>query len=188
MITSQKRHLYIAGFMGTGKSTIGPLVAGRLGHAFHDLDSIVESLAGRSTSEIFRIEGEPRFREYEVQALESIVEQPPSVIALGGGAPTIPRVAELVCDTGWAVLLTADHETIFKRLGGDTSRPLLKGKSDEPMSLAEFKAKVETLMPPRRDAYADIADWIVDTSQRTSELTVERIIKLVATTIRTDRS
>ena len=85
--------LALAGFMGTGKSTIGPLVADRLGRAFVDLDQLVEQREGRSVAELFDRAGEQGFRLAEQRALAATLSGPPSVLALGGGTVHQPACA-----------------------------------------------------------------------------------------------
>ncbi|MEW5873559.1 MAG: shikimate kinase [Candidatus Zixiibacteriota bacterium] len=168
MIVTARRHLYLAGFMGTGKTATGLHVADALRRPFYDLDTVVEQITGRRIPEVFAIDGEAAFRQRECRALRSIVGASSSVIALGGGAPTIGAIRALVRESGRAVLLTADLPSMWSRLRGDESRPLLEGEDgDRPASLSEFTARVQPILKAREDAYRAIADWTLDTSALT---------------------
>ena len=93
------RHLFLLGFMGTGKCTLGPQLAERRGCPFVDLDARIADEAGKSIPDIFRYEGEDGFRERERQALAGLADAAPSVVACGGGIVTRPEAVELRSDT-----------------------------------------------------------------------------------------
>jgi len=168
MIVNARRHLYLAGSMGTGKTATGFQVAAALRWPFYDLDTVVQQIAGRRIPDIFAIDGEAAFRQHECRALRSIVGASSSVIALGGGAPATAAIRALVRESGRTVLLTADLQAMWSRLEGDDSRPLLEGDDgNRPASLAELTARVKPILMAREDAYRAIADWTLDTSELT---------------------
>ncbi|MEZ4471009.1 MAG: shikimate kinase [bacterium] len=146
------RHLLISGPMGTGKSTVGRLVADRLSLPFLDLDALVETDAGMSVARIFSAEGEDAFRQREHRALAEALSGPPSVIALGGGTVVDASNRHAARLHGRLVTLTASMETLHHRLAGDDTRPLLAGGVE---ALAD-------LVATRAVAYAD-ADVVVAT-------------------------
>ncbi|MEW5701963.1 MAG: shikimate kinase [Candidatus Zixiibacteriota bacterium] len=185
-MAAARRHLFLAGFMGTGKSAVGHQLAARLHRPFVDLDGVVESLCRRTIPEVFRVEGEAAFRNHEARALRLVLGSPPSIIALGGGAPTVPVILAMARQTGRTVLLTADWAAIWDRVRDDLpSRPLLAGTTvasgilghDDPARREQFVRHAESLLQSRRDAYDRIADLVVDTSRLTIPLVVERIME-----------
>jgi shikimate kinase len=182
-MTGSKRHLYLIGFMGTGKSAIGTLVAERLGRPFHDLDEIVVKMRECTISEIFANEGEAAFRKYEIAALQTVITAPSAVIALGGGAPAVPAIAKQVSITGHVVLLTADWPSTWERVKGDASRPLLAdvvhGHSDETTAFKRFLERAEAILQPRVAQYNALADCTVDTSALTIDAVAERVLTFV---------
>jgi shikimate dehydrogenase len=184
MICHRSQHLYLAGFMGTGKSAAGRLVARRLDLPFIDLDAVIAARTSRTITAIFAEEGEPVFRQYEAEALESVVKSVPSVIALGGGAPTVAAVREIVKETGIAFLLTADWQTIWNRIRGDTSRPLLARVLDEDDAdtgdpFERFVARATPILEARVIDYDTLADYTIDTSALSPDDVAERILAIV---------
>ena len=174
------RHIFLIGFMGTGKSTIGPLLAERLKIPFTDLDDQIVSAQGSTIADIFSDEGEEVFRQYELSALRGLLKSPATVIALGGGAVTVDGVLQLLRTTGRTVLLTADWDTLWERLQSDTQRPLLNprrnDRSSSPISDKDALIRhAEPILRSRRDAYHEAADLIVDTSGISTPEIVDRI-------------
>lgn len=118
----------LTGYMGSGKSTVGALVADALGCPFIDLDEVIVKKAGRSIPEIFAADGERGFRRLEKQALEKTVAkyaENTAVLSLGGGTVTIPGAVQLLRDSTLCIYLEASTETLQRRLQGQTyGRPL----------------------------------------------------------------
>jgi len=142
------RHIALVGFMAAGKSTFGAQAADRTGFAFHDLDESMESAVGDIGS-FFREHGEPAFRELEEsETLWSLVESPPSVIALGGGAVTSKAVREGLRIRAITVWIDVDVDTCWERARG----------SDRP--LAQDEAEFRRLYEERRPLYATVADAV----------------------------
>jgi shikimate kinase len=112
--------------MGSGKTTVGRLVAGIEGAPFRDLDAMIENQVGMPVSEIFRVHGEPYFRERETELLPSALS-PGAVASLGGGAVIADANWELVRAMATTVFLSAPFEVLWERLGEGAGRPLLKG-------------------------------------------------------------
>ena len=117
--------IYLVGFMGAGKSTVGRELSLKLRCPFVDLDSEIEKAEGMPVREIFERFGEPRFRQIESEHLRRISAAPTSVIALGGGAYVDPENRTIVDDTGVAVWLDASFSAIRERVRPDGVRPLL---------------------------------------------------------------
>jgi shikimate kinase len=154
----QTRAVVLTGFMGTGKSTVGRLLAKRLGFGFLDLDELIEKEAGMPIKEIFSSHGEARFREFEAQAIERLASGELGaalVISTGGGAVVRERNRSLLRGFGVLVCLKASPEEILKRVGNRPERPLLFGPDRE--------EKLHSLLSERHLAYMD-CDLEVDTT------------------------
>ena len=139
--------VFLVGFMGSGKTTVGRLLAERLGWTFADLDDDIESAAGMAIAEIFDGQGEPRFRDIEHEALCARVRAADGgerlVVALGGGAFVPERNVELLRGCGVTVWLDAPIEVLRSRVEHETHRPL-----------ARDETKFRELYEKRRAAYA----------------------------------
>jgi shikimate kinase len=124
-------NLYLVGFAGTGKTTVGRMVARQCGRRFLDSDHEIERAAGRPVSEIFAAEGEPAFRALERQFIESGHPASGCVVACGGGLIIPDGMLELVQSRGVVVCLHAPVETILERTGRATHRPLFPAEDRE---------------------------------------------------------
>jgi shikimate kinase len=153
--TSERPVLVLVGPPGAGKSTIGRLVAQRLGVRFSDTDDMVEASAGRSVSDIFVVDGEPAFRELERAAVLEALQRS-GVVALGGGAVMDPRTESDLA--GYPVVfLDVRIADAAGRVGFSASRPLLA---------VNPRAKWTMLMTERRPVYTRVARARVDTAGR----------------------
>lgn len=157
-----RKHVWFTGFMATGKSRIGALVAERLGVPFEDIDHWIEARHRKSVSEIFAEQGEAAFREIEIEALRHLSAEPPRVIALGGGSLLHPDSLPLVRATGTLVGLWAKPETISHRVGKKETRPLLAGL--DPHTRLE---KIRAMMASRAHLYSQ-ADFHLESSDEVS--------------------
>ena len=157
----------LTGFMGSGKTTVGKVLADFLGCPFMDLDDLVVKKAGKSIPDIFTQDGEPAFRELEAQVLRKTVEkyaESTAVLALGGGAVLAPASAALLRDKTVCIYLRATLETLLARLEGETAgRPLADA------SLAERLASREPI-------YEKTAHVIVDTDGLSPDEVADEII------------
>ena len=144
--------------MGTGKSTVGRLVAERCGRPHVDLDARIEQSTGQSISELFATQGEERFRALEREALLGVLEVgEPVVVSLGGGA-LLGRATRLAAlDRAVVVTLEASLEEVMRRAGGSNARPLLR--VDDP------RARIEQLLSDRRLAYAECHEKVQTTGR-----------------------
>lgn len=124
-IMKQTKPIFLCGLMGSGKSTVGRILASKIGVPFVDLDKEIERKAGKTVSEIFAMEGEARFRELERLVLMDCIENDTGVFALGGGALQSREITEQVADAGTLVYLETSVDVLAERLLGDDSRPLL---------------------------------------------------------------
>jgi shikimate kinase len=144
-----QKHIFLIGFMGSGKSTVGALLAEHLNLSFLDTDKEIEKKAGKSINEIFSQEGEVAFREMEMEFLNELKSQSPAVVAVGGGLPGIENALPLMHEMGIVIYLNTSLLTLLKRLREEKDkRPLLKDLSD-----AEFHPFVEDLLSQRVHFY-----------------------------------
>src|SRR5438046_168741 len=144
--------------MGTGKSTVGRLLAARLDRPFVDLDDRIVADAGATIPEIFAGEGEAGFRKREAAMIARVAGEGPLVVAIGGGAPAHGDNMDRLLAAGGVVCLTASIDEILARVGDGESRPLLAGKTDR-------RGIVERLLHARAASYAR-AHYVLDTTSR----------------------
>lgn len=165
---TQPKNIILTGFMGTGKSTIGSLLAQRLDRRFVDMDVELEALFGKPISRVFAEEGEAVFRTAECKLCADLSQQSGLVISTGGGALVNAQNREALSATGILLCLTASADEILRRVAHYEDRPLLAGNFDEK------KQKVQNLLRQRRPAYAAILHQI-DTTQRTPDEIIAQI-------------
>ena len=137
-------NLYLVGFMGTGKSTVGRQVARQMGFEFLDSDHEIERLQGKPVSQIFAAEGEARFRTLEREFIEHGHPEKKCVVSCGGGLVVPPGMLELLRRRGVVICMHAPIETILKRTLHATHRPLLQVEDPE-RRLRELYAQREEL-------------------------------------------
>jgi len=165
-----RRRLYLVGFMGCGKTTVGRLLAQRLGWRFFDLDEELERRQGRTIAQIFAEQGEPYFREVERGLLDETLtgSEEPTVVALGGGtfaqADNFDRIR---ADGGVSVWLDCPVEELRRRCRGLPHRPLFRDATS-------FRQLYEQRLP-----YYQKADFCVDADQRDPAAVVEEILRCV---------
>lgn len=159
ILNVHKHNIILVGMMGTGKSTVGKVLAKQAGLRLVDLDQAIVEETGITISEIFEQRGEAYFRDLESNLLKKLLAENGIVLATGGGAVLRDRNRQMMLERGWVVALTADEETIVARVGHDPNRPLLTG---------DVRSKVATLLEARKHAY-DFADCKIDTSGKTPE-------------------
>jgi shikimate kinase len=157
-----RNNIYLTGFMGCGKTTVGPLVAEYMKRRFIDTDTLVEQATGLSVAAMFEAHGEAAFRKAEHQIITQISQQSDFVVALGGGALTVAQTAETVLDSGYLVYLRTGVETLIERLN-TAQRPLLKDYKG-----AALVARVQELLLVREPAYK-LAPLFVDTDGRSPD-------------------
>jgi shikimate kinase len=162
--------LYLVGFMGAGKTTVGYSLADELGWCFVDIDRDIEAQEGKPIAQIFSERGEAYFRELESRMIRhriALIEAgDPCVMALGGGAFVQPQNWELIQNNGVTVWLDCELETICKRLGEDTTRPL-----------AHDREALPKLFEHRRSLYAR-ADFRIEVDAGDVNQIVRKILAL----------
>ncbi|MCK5843066.1 MAG: shikimate kinase [Victivallales bacterium] len=166
----KNKNIILVGFMGTGKTVTGRVLAEQTGLKLVDMDSIIEERAGRTISTIFATDGEAAFRAMERELVQKLAQREGLIISTGGG---IVLNSENIADfkkTSLVVCLKASPETIFQRLEKDASRPLLAGNK---------KAQIQSILKTRQPLYDAIAHR-VDTDGLTADETAKLILDLYA--------
>lgn len=160
---SSALNVVLIGFMGCGKSVIGPRLATLLGFDFLDTDQLIVEAAGKSIPDIFAAEGEAGFRAHETAALQSLLArgQLRSVISTGGGIVTQPTNEAALRALGCLLWLTSSDETLWQRVRRNRERPLLH--TDDP------RQTFDELLTRRRPLYQALADLTIDTTGLTVE-------------------
>jgi len=148
-------NIYIVGFMGTGKTAVGRLLAGQLKRDFFDLDDLIVEREKKQIPDIFKEKGEPYFRGVESAVLLEISLKENQVVSCGGGAVIDPQNIEIMKRSGTIVCLTATAEVILERTGKSSHRPLL--------NVPDPRSQIENLLARRRECYSR-ADITIDTS------------------------
>jgi shikimate kinase len=164
------RGAVLVGFMGAGKSSVGKELAGRLGAEFVDVDDRIEAAAGRTVRDIFSSEGEGTFREMERDAIREAVSVPGRILATGGGAFADAGNRRLLKAYAPVFYLRISPDTVFERLAGDPTRPLLAGAADA--------GAVREILKSREPAYAE-ADFTVVAERRTVAQVADAVMKLL---------
>ena len=163
--------IFLIGFMGTGKSTVGRLLAADIGFAFTDLDDVITRAAGHSVAQIFASEGEAGFRAREEQAVHAAAAMRRTVIATGGGAACREANLAAMLAAGRVVALSATPAEVIRRTGTGPGRPLLHGKAD-PEGVAA------ALLAEREPFYARAHQRVDTVGKAPAEVTREIIVLL----------
>jgi shikimate kinase len=153
----QIHNIALIGFMGTGKSSVGQIVAAHLHFDFLDTDHVIEQRAGKSINDIFAQDGEPAFREWERRIVEELAAMRKTVISTGGGLPVKEANLASLKTHSLVVCLWTSPETIWERVGRQTHRPLLHDPDPQ--------GKIRSLLAAREPFYRQ-ADVLVSTEQR----------------------
>jgi shikimate kinase len=155
------KHIFLTGFMGSGKSTIGKKLATRLGAKFIDTDEIIELSQKMEIKNIFKVEGESHFRKYEEVVLERIIDtEKNAVISLGGGTLLSDVNLKKVRDAGILIYIKSNPSEIWKRIKHSTRRPLLR-KDGENWTRQMYLNRITELMAEREAGYEQ-AQFILD--------------------------
>jgi shikimate kinase len=159
--------IVLIGFMGAGKTTVGRLIAQRLGLPFADSDQVIERRAGRTVAELFAADGEVAFRELEKGVVLELLAGPDAVLALGGGAVQDPVTRSAVA-ARTAIHLKVGEQQVRARIGSDPRRPLLAGSD------------LALLLRQRLPHYEEAARLRVATDGRPAATVAEEIIAALA--------
>ncbi|PKM83637.1 MAG: shikimate kinase [Firmicutes bacterium HGW-Firmicutes-13] len=164
------QNIILTGFMGTGKTKVGFILAKRLKTVFLDLDSLIEETEGKTIPEIFSEKGEEYFRQAETETIIKALREEGKVISTGGGALIKEENRKLLMEGGILIRLSASPEEIYKRVGTREGRPLLKG--DDPLKV------IRELLAKRRRFYEEVPFTIL-TDGRSPDEVADEIISLL---------
>ena len=171
--------VYLTGFMASGKSTVGPKAAARLGQPFLDLDRLITAHDGRSIPTIFAEDGEEHFRALEADLLRRTAETDDLVVALGGGALVDDENRAFAEEHGRVIYLEVPVDTLLERVADDgTRRPLLEDDTGTRLSRTDQRTQIEEMLDARRPTY-ERAHHTID-ADRPVEAVVERIVEVVS--------
>ncbi len=163
---TQRTNVALIGFMGAGKSSIGKALARKMEKPFTDLDTLVETRAGKSVARIFKEDGEPVFRDLEKTATADIAGKSGQVIACGGGVLLDPSNISALKKSSVLVYLRASNSAILKRVSSSPIRPLLADGKD-----------IATLITARKPFYEQSADITIDTTRLSIECAADSILE-----------
>ena len=167
----RKNHIFLIGFMGSGKSTVAKYLSSAYQMKQIEMDEQIEKNEGRSISSIFEKEGEEYFRTLETELLKSLDPRETFVVSCGGGAAVKEENVREMKEKGRIILLSAQPETVYVRVKNSHNRPLLEGN----MNVSYIKE----LMDKRQKLYERAADFQVKTDGRTAKDIGEEIIKQI---------
>ncbi|MFZ0664770.1 MAG: shikimate kinase [Acidimicrobiales bacterium] len=168
----------LVGMMGSGKTTVGKLLAQRLGGQFADSDEEIESSRGMTIAQIFETDGEEGFRRIESEVLLSLLARDgPDVVAAGGGAVLSEANRDAMRDSSTVVWLRTGVATLAARVGSGDTRPLLAGRALE---------RLEEINREREEIYAPVADVVVDTDDLPPESVTESVLEALRTHLARD--
>lgn len=170
-------HLYLIGYRGSGKSTVGRVLAQRLGRPFSDSDDVVESESGLSIKSIFEQKGEPWFRDLEAKVIAELAAESniPRVISLGGGAVLRESTQTILKATGICIWLTASAEFLFQRIHSDEATKLRRPN----LSKVGGYAEVDELLKKRTPTYRELSDLTVAVEGKTPDDICDEIVDYV---------
>lgn len=167
-----RNNYILIGYMGCGKSTIGKKMSEILNIKLVDTDAWIEERQGMTVSEIFATKGELFFRDLETGALKELLEEKElMVISVGGGLPVREENRRLLQQLGHVIYLKAEPETIYNRVKGDTTRPLLQ--TENPME------KIREMLGQREEKYQVAADKIVTVDDKDLSEILDEILEAV---------
>lgn len=164
-----KSNIILTGFMGTGKSTVGKVVASKLQMQFIDTDAVIERQEGMTISDIFSTFGEKHFRDIESKVIEQTSKLKNSVVATGGGVVLNPGNIENLRHDGIIIYFQSNVDTIIRNTSGSDHRPLLQ---------RDDMRKNVGLMLQQREQYYRNNDFSIDVSDLSVEQTVQKVIEI----------
>jgi shikimate kinase len=164
MAKNNPARIFLCGFMGAGKSTIGKALAQKLEEPFYDLDKQVEELAGQSIPQIFETKGEKKFRQMEQRVLEHVVHKIDGIVALGGGTLQNRAIAADIKSQGLLVFIETSMSSILQRVMENDYRPMLWDKNGKMKSKEKLIVDLKELYEQRLPLYQQ-ADVIIHSDE-----------------------
>jgi len=172
----RRDRIYLTGFMGSGKSTIGPIVANTIGYDFIDTDKEIERREGKSVNQIFEQNGADYFRELERILVQELSARIGMVVSLGGGTIADEVNFSIIKSSGILIYLQTSPEHLFRRLQNKTNRPTLRDEEGERLPPESLTTRISMLFDEREPFYKQ-ADIIVPTDDFRVGITVDEIVK-----------
>ncbi len=163
-MSETSKPIILIGFMASGKTTVGKILAEKLNRVFIDTDELIEKETGISISEIFKSYGEAYFRNIEKAIVLKTIENPNTVIATGGGCVTQEETRKILKKTGIVIWLNVNPKTVIARTQGDEKRPLLSKDREN---------RAYTLISEREVLYRETAHYKVDANKSLEEIISE---------------
>lgn len=171
-----RRLIFLTGFMGSGKSTIGPILANTLGYDFVDVDRLIEAKANARVVQIFERDGEQRFRDLEREVLHDVALRDHCVVSLGGGTIANEHNFTLIRNSGIIVYLRLEPDEIYQRVHHRPDRPLLWDGAGHLLSSDQLQERIRQLLADR-ERYYEQADVVVPSDRRRVGVTVDEIVR-----------
>lgn len=173
----KKDLIFLTGFMASGKSTVGPILANTIGWEFLDLDKVIEQKVNKKIVDIFKDEGEFYFRELESETLKELTKLSRHVISLGGGTIESEENLSQIKENGILIYLETSPEAAYRRLRFKRDRPALLFDNNEPTK-EEFLNRINTILN-RRLKYYNQADLKMNTDNKPIGITVDKLVKIL---------
>ena len=164
-------NIILIGFMGSGKSAVGHLLAEKMGMQYLDCDELIVQAEKMPITAIFTLKGEKYFRDLETEVIKTLADYDNFVIASGGGMVLRAENVKMLKGIGPLVLLWAEPEVIYTRIQYQTHRPLLQ--------VPDPKAEIETRLMERKPLYETAADYVLNTSKLSVSDSADRIIQWI---------
>lgn len=168
--------IFLTGFMTSGKSTLGPILANVLGWNFYDLDHVIEEKENNTVVEIFNQKGEKYFRQKEREILELLIKEKCIIISLGGGTIADEVNLKLLKESGKIIYLEVSAEVLYNRLKHKLDRPLFRDLVLKENSKEDFIERINELLE-KREKYYRQADLVINCDSRKLGLTVDELAK-----------
>ncbi len=175
----KKRNVYLTGFMGAGKSTIGPILANTIGWDYFDIDIEIENNIKRKIVDIFESEGEEYFREIERETIKNLSKGNNLIISLGGGAIAYRDNIDYIKQNGAIIYLKVSSAVVFERLKAKKDRPLLLPGKSENESKQSYINNVDRLIKSR-EVFYNQADYIISTENISIGKVVDKLANLIS--------
>ncbi|NGP76875.1 shikimate kinase [Balneolaceae bacterium YR4-1] len=175
MISNLPDRIFLSGFMGAGKSTIGRELAGKLERTFLDLDDYIEHKAGKSISEIFEEGGEDAFRKIERECILELIRTYEGIIALGGGSLHNQHMLDHIKLNGLLVFIETPISVILDRIDKDLNRPLLLNEEGKVKERETLERELSALYKKRLPLYQQSELTVSDDGEKTLETLVEQL-------------
>lgn len=169
-------NVYLTGFMASGKSTLGPILANTIGFDFTDLDREIENKLGKKVSDIFKTHGEQYFRDLEKEMIVSFSEREKMVVSLGGGAIIDDDDLDRIKKSGILIFLKSSPETIYQRIKFKKDRPAFLFENIKEPTKEIFLSEIDLLFNSRMKYYSQ-ADIIIQTDNISIGRTVDLIVR-----------